>query len=257
MFRRLIVWTAALAAPLLTGCSPQFEHIESAVDRNHVEIQRLRDEQTVLAREVGGIADLLRNDQGGGLENEARLQAQLSQVLRRLDQITQKQDDNQEYMRNLSARVDLLATRLGLPTLGEFKEAAPGGADLQALPEEGRAIFNAALLDRDRGNDDLARQGFTEFLDRYPSSEMADDARYWLGELAYGRGDYEAALADFLTLATEFPQAERRPDALQKAVLSAQALGDAVQARSLLERLQNDYPGSEQAALAAAALQAD
>jgi tol-pal system protein YbgF len=160
-------------------------------------------------------------------------------------------------MRNLSARVDLLTTRLGLPTLGEFKEPAPGGADLQALPEEGRAIYNAALLDRDHGNDELAAQGFQEFLDRYPRSEMADDASYWLGEIAYARGDHAAALTAFLRLSDEFPEAERRPDALHKAVLSAYAIGDLDQARALLDRLKNDYPGSEQTALATAALEAD
>ena len=47
--------------------------------------------------------------------------AKLVQVSTRLDQLMQKLDDNAEYMRDLSARVDLLATRQGIPTLGEYK----------------------------------------------------------------------------------------------------------------------------------------
>lgn len=241
-------------AVLAAGCAPQFEQIETAVDGNSAEIQRLTDEQTALRRDVTALLALLRTGEGSGLETDARLQAQLAQILARLDQAASQQADNQEYMRNLSARVDLLTTRLGIPTLGEFKPAPQGGADLAALPEEGRALFNAAMTDRGRGEYGAARQGFQDFLGRYPRSEQADDAEYWLAAMAADDGDHQDALTRLQALLDRHPGSDRRADALQKAVGSAHALGRDDEARRWLGSLQAEFPGSEAAELAAALL---
>ncbi len=249
--RRLLIGLLP-ALGLATGCTPQFEHIESAVERNRDEIRQVRDEQRVILQEVESIDSLLRSDVGTDVESTAVLQARITQLLGKLDQVDRKLDDNAEYMRNLSARVDLLATRLGLPTLGEYKTVDDDGGGLDALPEEGRALFNAAMLDRDRGNTAAAVEGFTDFLDRYARSELADDARYWLGEMAYAEGDYAAALERLQAVIDGPADADRRPDALLKAVFAARAAGDESRARDLFDRLATEYPDSEQTALAAA-----
>lgn len=248
--RRLIGLLPALV--LAAGCTPQFEHIESAVERNRVEIQQVRDEQRVILQEVESVNSLLRSDAGTDVESTAVLQAKITQLLSKLDRVDRKLDDNSEYMRNLSARVDLLTTRLGVPTLGEYKTVEDDGGGLDALPEEGRALFNAALLDRDRGNTAAAAEGFTAFLDRYTQSELADDARYWLGEMAYAEGDYDGALALLQAVIDGPADADRRPDALLKAIFTARAAGDEARAKALFDRLVTDYPDSEQTALAAA-----
>ncbi|MBU0743672.1 tetratricopeptide repeat protein [bacterium] len=237
---------------LAAGCSPQFEHIESAVERNRDEIRLVRDEQMIIRREVESLNAVLRSDQGTGLESSAILQAKISQMLSKLDRVDRKLDDNNEFMRSLSARVDLLATRLGLPTLGEYKTVSGDAAELDVLPEEGRALFNAALLDRDRGNMAAAAEGFREFRERYGRSELTDDAGYWLGEMAYADGEYQQALAHLQGVIDGPRDADRRADALLKAVFAAQAKGDEAAARSFLETLRRDFPDSEQAALAEA-----
>jgi len=253
MFRFLLSAVILVTA----GCSAQFEHIESAVDRNGDEIVAVQNEQKLIRQEVESIGRLLRADDNSGVQTDARLLTRLGQFETRLDQILRMQEDNGQYMRSLSARVDLLTTRLGVPTLGEFKAMPDGGSegDLIALPEEGQAIFDAALLDRSRGNEDVARQGFDEFLAKYSRSELADEAHYWLGEMTYARGEYQAALEHFDTLILDYPAAELRPDALMKAVSCHQELGQGGMARQRLDQLQSEFPDSEQAALAAAALE--
>jgi tol-pal system protein YbgF len=252
--RFVFLLVGAHLAALAAGCAPQFETIQTAVDGNSAEIQRLADEQTALRRDVTALLAMLRSGQGSGLDTDARLQANLSQILARLDQAASQQADNQEYMRNLSARVDLLTTRLGIPTLGEFKPPPPGGSDLGALPEEGRALFNAAMADRGRGDFAAARQGFQDFLGRYPRSEQADDAAYWLAAMDADDGDHRGALERLQALLDRYPDSDRRSDALHKCVASAHALGRDDEARKLLGRLQTEFPGSEAAELAAALL---
>jgi len=177
----------------------------------------------------------------------------MGQLESKVDHLTQMLEDNNEFMRTISARVDMLATRLGVPTLGEFKALGAGDVDvapLESLPEEGRAIYQAAMLDRSRGNADAARTGFEEFLGKYGRTELADDALYWLGDLDYGAGRYQEALASFQRLLADHPDAERRPDAMLKAGFCQIELGDAAGGRATLEQLIATYPGTETAALA-------
>jgi tol-pal system protein YbgF len=165
-----------------------------------------------------------------------------------------KLDDNAEYMRALSARVDLLATRSGIPMPGDETPPpppAPADTGAVALPEEGRSIYQAAQLDRSRGNVTLAREGFREFLERYGDSELADDARYWLGDLAYGEGDWIDASDQFERLLADHPDTPWAPAALLKRGYSLRELDRDEQAASVFATLVERFPDSNEAALIA------
>ncbi len=235
------------AAVLGAGCAPQLDRIEVAVQENHDEIARMQAENRRLLQEVESLAQLLRMDRDAGDETSAMRLAKLEQVSTRLDRLMQKLDDNTEYMRDLSARVDLLATRSGIPTLGEYKPPVTGAA-VETLPEEGRAILDAAELDRNRGNLDLARSGFEEFLQRYPRAEAADRALYWLGDLDYGAGDPAAALPRFQKVIDEHPASEFRPAAMSKARRCLLDLGREAEAKAMGDRLLAQHPQSDEAA---------
>lgn len=242
-----------LAAVLAAGCSPHFEQVETSVARNGEEIEKVRRDQQLIRQELAEISGILRQDTGTGQESNARILARVGQVERKVDHMLQSLDDNTEFMRTLSARVDMLATRLGLPTVGDFNTmgaAEVGSAPVETLPEEGRAIYQAAMLDRSRGNFAAARDGFAEFLQKYGRTELADDALYWLGELDYGDGRYAEAADSFRRLLAEHPGAERTPDAMLKLGLSQIAADDVDAGRATLEQLIAAYPGTEEAALA-------
>ena len=245
--------TTILAAGLLLlgGCAPQFDRIEEGVMRNGQELERLQREQTLLRQQVESIDGLLRADQDAGKQVDARGNARVGQLSQRIDQLIQKLDDNASFMRNLSARVDLLATRAGLSPLGG-PTAAPGaaGSGSGAPAEEGRAIFQAALRDRSRGETELARQGFKEFLAKHGQSELADDAMYWLAELDYADGKQAAALAGFQALLARFPQTELAPATELKIGYCQLALGQDAAGRQTLNRLIEQHPASEEAGLA-------
>ncbi len=244
---------AGVAVLWLAGCAPQLDRIEVSVQENQDELARLQAENKRLMQEVQSIGQLLRLEQDAGSETKAMRFATLRQLSERLDQLLLKLDDNAEYMRDLSARVDLLATRSGVPTLGQYKDGGgqkSGQADQSSLlTEEGRSIFTQAELDRSRGNIDLARSAFQEFLEKFPTSEEADDATYWLGDLAYGDGDFAGALGYFQEVLTTFPGSERVPACLYKGRTCLLRLDRKDEAWELGGRLLQDYPNSAEAAL--------
>ena len=238
---------------VLVGCAPQLDRMEAELQRNADEIAKLRAEQQHLSQEIETVNNLLRLDQNNGAESNALRLARLGQLATKMDQLIYKLDDNAEYMRNLSARVDLLASRAGIPTVGEYKGVPPGEGTLQGmdeLPEEGRAIFQAAQLDRNRGNTEMAREGLEEFLTKYGNSELADDALYWLGDLSYGEKEYSQALSQFQDLFDRFPSSERIPAALLKSAYCLQSLGRPIESQEFLQRLVDQYPDSPEAAQA-------
>ncbi len=249
--RSWFLWAGMLC---LGGCAPQFDRIEESVLRNGLAIEAIDREQALQKQQLDEILAVLRLGQDAGRQVDARGSAKVGQLAQQIDQLMQKLDDNAAFMRNLSARVDLLATRAGVPELpaltpGPGAGATAGGAEA-SLSEEGRVIFQTALRDRSRGNDDLARQGFQEFLSRYPQSELADDATYWLAEINYAAGAYAPALDGFHDLLARYPSTELAAAVLLKTGYCQLALGQDQAGRQTLQQLIAAHPGSEEAALA-------
>lgn len=238
-----------LAGLLLTGCAPQLNRIEMSVQDNNDAISRMQVENKRLTQEVQAMGALLRMDRDAGDESSAMRLAKLSQVATRMDQLLQKLDDNAEYMRDLSARVDLLATRQGIPTLGEYKPPTPSDVSGETLPEEGRSILEQADLDRNRGNTELAQEGYEEFLQRYANSEAADSAVYWLGDIAYGKGEHAKALGYFEDLLEQFPETQWGAATLYKGRSCLLALGRNNEAWEWGGKLVAQYPNSDEAGL--------
>ncbi len=238
-----------LVGGLVGGCAPQLNRIELSVQDNHDAIARMQAENKRLGQEIQALGALLRMDRDAGDESSAMRLAKLSQVATRMDQLLQKLDDNAEYMRDLSARVDLLATRQGIPTLGEYKPPPASDVSGETLPEEGRSILAQAELDRNRGNNELAQEGFEEFLERYGNSEAADGALYWLGDIALGKGEHAKALGHFEGLLAEFPASQWAAATLYKGRSCLLALGRNNEAWEWGGRLVAEHPNSDEAAL--------
>ncbi len=234
---------------LVCGCASQLDRIETGIQTNRDEISKLEAQNMHLQQEVKALGELVRMQKEAGGQTGAMGMAKLTQVNGRLDQLLQKLDDNAEFMRNLSARVDLLVSRSGIPTLGEYRPPAAGNSQDPALPEEGRTILDAADLDRNRGNNDLARSGYEEFLGKYGASEAAPRALYGLGDLELDAQNYEAALARFDELLQKFPDDSRAPAALYKSRRCLLALGRTEEAGARAQRLLQDFPQAPESAL--------
>lgn len=86
----------------------------------------------------------------------------------------------------------------------------------------------------------------------FPDHPMADNVTYWLGEVAFARGDYEGAARAFETVVQRYPSSDKLPDALFKAGLSHRQLGKSKTAEKYLTRVRSEFPESEVARLASA-----
>jgi tol-pal system protein YbgF len=137
-------------------------------------------------------------------------------------------------------------------------QAAPAGAALPgSAGNKGEPATPAVQALYDRGYTLYhqkhyvdAESSFQRFLQAEPGSELADNAQYWIGECRYSRGDMRGALAAFREAVARYPQGNKTPDALLKAGMSLEALGDKEGARNTYQEVLRRFPSTAVAAVA-------
>jgi tol-pal system protein YbgF len=93
---------------------------------------------------------------------------------------------------------------------------------------------------------DKAIQQFRTFQRKNPSSELADDAQYWIGESYFTRRDYNRAILEYNDV-LKYRKGDKVPPALLRQSQAFVEIGDKTDARLILQKLINDYPNSKQA----------
>ncbi len=117
------------------------------------------------------------------------------------------------------------------------------------MTEDARAQ-SAALALLEAGKLREARGKLQDFLRRFPTSPLADDAQYWIGETYYQERRYDKAILEYDKVVINYAKGDKVPSALLKQGLAFLALGDKASAKQLLNQLINDYPNLPEAATA-------
>jgi tol-pal system protein YbgF len=131
---------------------------------------------------------------------------------------------------------------------GSLPPATPAGVASSAGEQ---ATYDAAFTALKASDYPKAIAGFRSFVATYPTSPLASNAQYWLGEAHYVNREYQNAITAFQRVTTEWPESRKAPDALVKIGFTQAALNRNGDARVTLEDVVRRYPGSEAAQLAA------
>ena len=92
-----------------------------------------------------------------------------------------------------------------------------------------------------------AVEAFGSFIKRYPDSEYAGNAQYWIGECHYSRQDFPKAIAAFNRVLNVYPKGKKVPDAMLKIGFSYISMNDQAKAQVALQNLIDKYPNSQAA----------
>jgi tol-pal system protein YbgF len=125
-----------------------------------------------------------------------------------------------------------------------------------ASSQDPKELYNGAYKAYSDRDYPTAISRFQEFINAFPSSDLADNAFYWIGESYYAKEDFERAISSFLKLVDRYPNGNKVPDALFKIGLSYNRLRDSQRAREFFTRVMDNYPFSEAAKKAHASLDA-
>ncbi|MDR2991484.1 MAG: tol-pal system protein YbgF [Burkholderiaceae bacterium] len=117
-------------------------------------------------------------------------------------------------------------------------------------PPQGKQDYDAALAQFQGGNFTVAQKGFANFIKRYPRSDLAPAALFWLGNAQYATRNYKEAISNFRSLLAVTPQHPKAPEALLSIANCQIELKDQKAARAALQQLIKTYPQSEAASAA-------
>lgn len=95
-----------------------------------------------------------------------------------------------------------------------------------------------------KANYDEAEVAFKEFLRKNPDDPLADNARYWLGETYYARGEYALAAETFLDAYQKNKAGPKAPDALLKLGMSLGSLKKIPEACATYKELKTAVPNA-------------
>ena len=117
-------------------------------------------------------------------------------------------------------------------------------------PEIEKLAYKAAFgLIRERQYD-ASIEALLTFLNDFPEGLLVGNVHYWLGEVYMVQGDASLAAQSFEYVIREFPGHRKIPDALYKAGVAYQNVGNNNKANQLLQRVLQEYPDSSAARLA-------
>jgi len=119
-----------------------------------------------------------------------------------------------------------------------------------------KVAYRKAMALYEAGLYKTARGSFAKFLKEFPSSNLADNALFWIGECYYSEKDYINAAKSYARVFKEYPYENRVPDAYYRLGLTFWHLGKKESAIASLRKVLNDYPKSYVAPLARRKLQA-
>lgn len=92
-----------------------------------------------------------------------------------------------------------------------------------------------------------AADGFSMFLDAWPNSQLAPEARFYRGSSQYATKQFKDSIAGLQELIATAPTDPRAPDALLIIAASQIELDDLGGAKASLQRIVSDYPDSSAA----------
>jgi len=122
---------------------------------------------------------------------------------------------------------------------GDTSGPAPGGA--------GAAYTHAHQLLLN-GEYPAAAEAYQSFIDTYPQSPTVPAAHYWLGEIKYTQGDFNAAATNMIGAIRGWPQTSWAPDAVVKLSLALVQLNKTSEACGTLTEFTRHYPKATAAA---------
>lgn len=210
-----------------------------------------------------------QNGADSSLSGQAQMFMQMQQMQNQIDQlrgtleeqqllIKQMQQEGLERYQDLDKRITNAGSSSNVATnnTGEVVDAnatltPPANTQAEpADPEKEKIYYEAAYSLIQKKDFTNAQKAFTVFLQKFPNSQYAPNAQYWIAEIYLSQGDMQNANTSFSKVISQYPKNNKIPDATYKLATVQQRLGNNAKAKELLNQVVSQYPKTSAATLA-------
>ena len=188
----------------------------------------------------------------------------LEEIKSRLGKLNQQLVDLQNSVQSLDAKISGTspATGTASPTAGgstsnygsnppTAKPTASAGSSPSspAVPSgapSADTLYSNGLRDITSGKYDLARSEFQDYLKYYADTDLASNAQFYLGEIAYSQKTYDVAVAEYEKVLNNYPKSFKLAPARLKKGMALIELGQKPAGVRELREVVKRYPGTEE-----------
>jgi tol-pal system protein YbgF len=179
----------------------------------------------------------------------------LEEIKSRLGKLNQQLVDLQNTVQSLDAKISGSAPPPAASTSNSGFTPSAGGGSSSAPPSaampSGSApsadtLYSNGLRDITSGKYDLARQEFQDYLKFYGDTDLASNAQFYLGEIAYSQHNYDQAVTEYDRVLTNYPKSFKLAPARFKKGMALIELGQKNTGIRELREVVKRYPGTEE-----------
>jgi tol-pal system protein YbgF len=177
----------------------------------------------------------------------------LEEIKSRLGKLNQQLVDLQNTVQSLDAKISGTAPPSTSPTSNNgFPPSSSGGGGVPASATpagpapSADTLYSNGLRDITSGKYDLARQEFQDYLKFYGDTDLASNAQFYLGEIAYSQRNYDQAVTEYDRVLTNYPKSFKLAPARLKKGMSLLELGQKNTGIRELREVVKRYPGTEE-----------
>src|SRR5271154_2091675 len=183
----------------------------------------------------------------------------LEEIKSRLGKLNQQLVDVQSAVQSIDSKISGSSPALSAPGTSprpsnDGNAAPPTASNAVSPAPSADMLYSNGLRDITSGKYDLARQEFLDYLKYYSETDLASNAQFYLGEIAYHQKQYQDAVAEYDKVLTAYPKSFKLAPARLRKGMALIDLGQKTAGVRELREVVRRYPGTEEERAARAKL---
>jgi len=173
----------------------------------------------------------------------------LEEIKSRLGKVNQQLVDLQNSVQSIDARLaggSPTGAPAGVGASGSKPTGSASAAPPAASHPSADTLYSNGLGDINSGKLDLARSEFQDYLTNYGDTDLASNAQFYLGEIAYSQHQYQQALVEYDKVLTNYPKSFKLASARYKKGMALLELSQKNAGVKELREVVKRYPGTEE-----------
>ncbi|MEW5925804.1 MAG: tol-pal system protein YbgF [Candidatus Zixiibacteriota bacterium] len=235
-----IVLLTVVVAVIFSGCC-----MKRDIQVVDAKINSMRADQQKMKDALDRLDSLFYSESEESVKLRAEIRSSLGDIRDQFQMMQANINDLQDkvnYMAERSPGGAPIRTQPITPAAGDTT-----AAQQQAPSINCQELYDESFINIRRGQYEGAIQGFNEYLKYCGTQDMADNARFWIGEAYYSMENYRSAIDEFQKLLKDYPNSEKQAGAYYKIARSYEELGQKNDARATFQKLVDSFPGTLEA----------
>ena len=227
----------------------ELEAIRSSQASNSADLEQMKASIDAQSGRIEDVEHLVKRIIERDLSGQDDMRSELSMLTQKVSDLELMVKQQQEYLHLERPTPTEKREPVGRST--PQKEPIPEATVVPGKEKTGElSLYDSSLATYREGKYQEAMEGFQDFLKRYPQSDLADNANFWIGEAYMSLGRYEQAILAYQEVIKKYPNGNKVPNALLRQAIAFVEIKDEMSAKLLFQKIIKNYPNSSEAKIA-------